>query len=236
MKLNTELLLDAPNPKELKQLYKDIFTRHEYYVEFKTDTPRILDVGAHLGLASLYFAQLAPKAQITCFEANPQLYPYLEANLKTNLPEETDYTLVKKAVADKNGQIEFYLDQSTDSTWTSNGSLMSKGWTNNLSLQPIEVESVRLSEYLDQPIDLIKLDIEASEGLVVNEIADQLNFVDQFIIEIHRSPTNDPGDWLSLLRENRFELSLYQGKNQVPFDLLRQRKTKLYLLHAQKQT
>ena len=53
-------------------------------VSTATSTPRILDCGANVGLASLFFRRLYPQARITAFEADPALFAILEANLDAN--------------------------------------------------------------------------------------------------------------------------------------------------------
>ena len=47
-------------------------------------TPRILDCGANVGLASLYFKRLYPQARITAYEADPDIYQCLRNNLRRN--------------------------------------------------------------------------------------------------------------------------------------------------------
>ena len=49
-----------------------------------TPSPRILDCGANVGLASLFFKRRYPAARITAFEADPALFAILDANLRAN--------------------------------------------------------------------------------------------------------------------------------------------------------
>ena len=51
-------------------------------------TPRILDCGANIGLATLYFKLLYPGACITCFEPGAEAFRVLEANISANQLEE----------------------------------------------------------------------------------------------------------------------------------------------------
>ena len=48
--------------------WDDLFVRDVMRVAFTTSEPRILDGGANIGLASLYFATRFPGARITAFE------------------------------------------------------------------------------------------------------------------------------------------------------------------------
>src|ERR1019366_6730082 len=47
--------------------WQDIFVKHVLDFQCATDAPRILDCGANLGLASLYFKRRYPKARITAY-------------------------------------------------------------------------------------------------------------------------------------------------------------------------
>lgn len=52
------------NENEFKKLYEEIFKTHMYYVELDTMSPRILDCGGHIGLATMYFKTQYPDAKI----------------------------------------------------------------------------------------------------------------------------------------------------------------------------
>jgi FkbM family methyltransferase len=60
----------------------------------------ILDIGGHVGLASMYFASAAPKLQIISAEAAPRTYACLKANLALHLP---DATALNVAVSNTRG-------------------------------------------------------------------------------------------------------------------------------------
>ncbi|UQA97354.1 FkbM family methyltransferase [Streptomyces halobius] len=49
----------------------------------------VIDVGAHIGLASLLFAQLAPDSRLIAFEPAPKAYTCLDENLARHLPGAT---------------------------------------------------------------------------------------------------------------------------------------------------
>ena len=62
--------------------WHDLFVRETFQVKLETETPRILDCGANVGLASLYFKRRYPKARITAFEADPAIAEALRGNLQ----------------------------------------------------------------------------------------------------------------------------------------------------------
>src|SRR3954465_2869054 len=53
--------------------WQDIFVRRVLAFRCDTSAPRILDCGANIGLASLFFKRAYPAARITAFEADPAL-------------------------------------------------------------------------------------------------------------------------------------------------------------------
>ncbi|MFI5179368.1 MAG: hypothetical protein ACHQO8_12420, partial [Vicinamibacterales bacterium] len=61
--------------------WQDIFVKRVLDFRCATDAPRILDCGANVGLASLFFRRAYPKARITAFEADPAIFAMLDANL-----------------------------------------------------------------------------------------------------------------------------------------------------------
>ena len=52
------------NSKEYDSLKREIFGEDIYYVELKNKSPLIIDVGAHIGLSTLYYKMLFPKPKI----------------------------------------------------------------------------------------------------------------------------------------------------------------------------
>jgi protein-L-isoaspartate O-methyltransferase len=64
--------------------WQDIFVNRALAFESASRSPRILDCGANVGLASLFFSRLYPGARVTAFEADPSLFQMLDANLKAN--------------------------------------------------------------------------------------------------------------------------------------------------------
>src|SRR5262249_5194902 len=83
--------------------WQDIFVKRTLDFETTAEAPRILDCGANIGVASLFFRRRYPAARITAFEADPALFALLDANLAANRAQNVD----RKNVA----------------VWTSNGSL-----------------------------------------------------------------------------------------------------------------
>src|SRR5437899_3016680 len=65
-------------------LYSEIFARECYRFTSNKPSPVILDCGANIGMATLYFKWLYPAAQINAFEPDPTTFSALNDNVSRN--------------------------------------------------------------------------------------------------------------------------------------------------------
>jgi amino acid adenylation domain-containing protein/FkbM family methyltransferase len=74
----------APSPDEALFLYRQIFQEDEYARFGVTIAPGsvVVDVGANIGLFSLWAAGHAPDVRVISVEPNPDVLPYLRTNLE----------------------------------------------------------------------------------------------------------------------------------------------------------
>lgn len=156
--------------------WQDIFVKRALDFRCTTAAPRILDCGANVGLASLYFKRLHPGARITAYEADPSLFAMLDANLARN--GAADVERVHAALWTSTGTLTFQCEGS-DSGMI--GSL--PGAVDGTSTS---VPSLRLHDVLArEPIDLMKLDIEGAEDAVLDDCADVLHQVRAIVMDLH---------------------------------------------------
>ncbi|MBI3690708.1 MAG: FkbM family methyltransferase, partial [Mycolicibacterium aromaticivorans] len=113
--------------------------------------PRIVDCGANIGLATLYFKLHHPAARVLCFEPNPGCFALLKKNVETN--QLADVTLVEAACGRENGKVAFFADPEFSPQSSARRGRSARGVA-------CEVKQVRLSDYLDGDVDLLKLDVE----------------------------------------------------------------------------
>ena len=132
---------------------------------------RILDCGANVGVSCLYFHRQFPGARITAFEPDPKIFAYLESNLAAAGAGEIE--LVAKAVWSANTTLQFQ----------SEGSDAGRGGA--AGKNAIEIPAVRLRDYLNEPVDFLKLDIEGAETEVLLDIAPSLGRVQNIFVEYH---------------------------------------------------
>lgn len=220
-----------PNEIEFKEIYDEVFKGHLYYVEFETLSPRIIDCGGHIGMSTLYFKKQYPLAKITVFEPEPNAFEYLEKNIDAN--KLTEVEAINKALWTTEGKLKLFVDKYPDNHWLSTTSIIEGAWTTRQQTEPIMVDCTRLSNYLkDEPIDLIKLDIEGAETEVIKEIQDKLWNVERLIIEFHANQHHRPEELVKILQNNGYTLNVtFEGKH-ISLDRMTRRKPTLYLIDA----
>jgi FkbM family methyltransferase len=202
------------NSAEFRVLTKEIFTRHCYWVELETYSPRILDIGAHIGLATLYYKKLYPHAQVTMVEPNPLVWPILEKNIWENMLESV--VVEKVAVSDHVGRQNLYLDRTEDEWWSTAG-FVEDAWNGSQKTKVIEVETKKLSDFLTRRVDVVKMDIEGAEEKVLAASEEMLVQVGHWFIEYHPVEGNSLERILEILERARFEWKLY--KNGMEMDI-----------------
>ena len=81
-----------------------------YYIPGPVNPAVILDIGANIGVAALYFKRRYPEAKIYCFE------PFTEniELLKENLRNFKDVTVIGKALYNKDGFQTYYFSECND--------------------------------------------------------------------------------------------------------------------------
>jgi len=169
---------DGPN---FYILYKDIFVHRIYHFEAQRPDPLILDCGSNIGMSILYFKHVYPEARIIGFEPDPAIFPYLDENVVRNGLK--DVQLVQAALAGREGTLTFYSDGKYGSCLAQHlQGNVPEGWTK------CEVPCVRLRDYLTEPVDFLKMNIEGAEWEVLADSADRLRQVQEMVIEYHHLP------------------------------------------------
>lgn len=224
------LEIEYTNSDEFHYLYEEIFKKHCYYMELENFSPKILDIGGHIGLATLYFKSIYPEAKITVFEPNPRILKMLEHNIERN--KLTDVEIVPKAAWTSDGEIQLYIDEDDQSQWYSTGSLIKGAWRGDQSTKPITVPTISLAEYLQEPVDILKMDIEGAETELIDSVKKYLKNVKHSFIEFHATREHRPEKLIKTLQNAGFELTVYFENQEIPIERMTRRKPTLYLVEG----
>jgi FkbM family methyltransferase len=156
--------------------WHDIFVQGALEFQTPSASPRILDCGANVGLASLFFKRRYPAARITSYEADPSLFAIARANLSAN--GALDVEIVNAALWTSAGRVTFRAE-GTDSG-------MIEGLAGTVDGSAVDVPSLRLHDVLAaERIDLLKLDIEGAEGAVLADCEAVLDRVTAIVMDLH---------------------------------------------------
>lgn len=168
--------LEIVQPWWTIQDFIDIFWTEHYHFKCDSPRPRILDCGANIGLATLYFKLLFPESDITAFEPDPALFEILRRNVGRFSP--AGVTLEQRAVWIAGGNIEFSGDGGVGGRI--DGTAGGKG--------AMTVRAARLADFLHSKVDLLKLDIEGAEHEVLRDCVPLLGNVRRLFLEFHGRP------------------------------------------------
>jgi FkbM family methyltransferase len=182
-------------------LFDEIFVDRCYAFEPENDSPRIIDAGGNIGMATMWFLKAFPRATITTIEPDPATFELLQVNVTDNRLHSV--TPIQAALSDSTGDIEFMTQPAQP------GDLRMSIDPARMAGTSITVPSVRLSDLVDGPIDLLKLDVEGAEHEVMEEMASSgaLSEIKAISLEYHHhiDPHVDRlSELLSLLEQNHF--------------------------------
>lgn len=202
----------AQNRAQFERIWQDVWDGREYDMGDLGPAPVVIDGGAHVGVASTYFAERYPGALVLAFEPNPESYALLRSNLERNgvrrvLP-------FNAAIAPTAGAIPLYTVPGD--TW--GDATIRQSWHDDRPTRTVLVPAVTLSSLLTGPVDLLKLDIEGAEAAVLAEAGSRLRRVRRLAIEFHgtrANPGNSLDGVLATLRRAGFRVRIEQDGRPV---------------------
>jgi len=155
-----------------------IFIDEEYKLPVNIEPKLIVDGGANIGCASVFFANRYPGAQIIAIEPEESNFSLLEVNTR----HYTNIRLIKAALWNKNGNLKI-IEFEEYKKW---GFRVEE----TQSFNSDTIKAITLTDVLKKPqydrIDILKLDIEGAEKEVfTNNYEEWLPKVGVIIIELH---------------------------------------------------
>ena len=184
--------------------YREIFENNIYEFRTNSSKPIILDCGSNMGVSVLYFSKKYLNADIIAFEPDETVLPFLEKNIQSQNIKNVE--LYKKAVWTEETELEFYTDKGL-------GGRIGKEYENQT---PKIIKSIRLKDFLNMPIDMLKIDIEGSEFAVLKDCEDLLFNVNHIFIEYHSLYGEEQHleDLLTILKRQGFRYHLKESFSQ----------------------
>lgn len=141
----------------------------------KDDT--VIDIGAHIGLFTIYVSQFCTNGRIYCYEPIKENYDLLACNIELNNIKNA--TIFQNAVTDKSSLARIFLNQdaAAHSAFTK-------------SSEYVDIMSVSLKDIIDsnkiEKCDLLKLDCEGSEYIILNSLPESyFGHIKKIVMEYH---------------------------------------------------
>lgn len=193
------------NKEELNILKQEIFKDQIYNIVLQSKKPHILDVGSHIGLSIIYFKTLYHNSTIIGFEPNPNVFPLLEENIFLNNIEGVELHNIALGREEKTRKL--YIDSSGYGAF-STSSFYKNAWNGKQQTIPIQVKVKKLSQYIKDEIDLLKLDAEGAELEILEELEEskKIDDIKNIILEFHPTSRNKYQKIQTLLKQNHFRI------------------------------
>jgi FkbM family methyltransferase len=178
------LLIDVPQWGKIPlrtngedhSLLKQIFVDQVYRVPM-INVRHIVDLGANIGVATVFLSRLFPDAEIACVEPSPQNTPLLEQTITLN---GIRARVFETAIGPRDGLVDLFLSSTPDCT--------SAVHADN-SFAVTRVPQITMPHVMREMgwdgIDVLKIDIEGSERYLLTENQDWLGRVKMVVGESH---------------------------------------------------
>ena len=157
----------------------EIFTEEIYRFKSQKNNHIILDIGANIGLTSLFFKELYPDSEIIVFEPDPSSFLCLKENLNG-----LNIQMNPFAVSNSNGSSKFYVNENSAKNFP-----VASLHQNEFSQKEINVEVVDIVDIISklECIDFCKIDVEGEESNIIEGLINGklINKVQEYIIEYH---------------------------------------------------
>ncbi len=204
----------------------------------------ILDIGAHVGLFSIYASILNPKAKIISLEPEPSNFELMKENLKLNIIKNVvtlQYAIVPEEDSTSSKTTTLYLNSDSHNHTT----LQLNKFITKSPNHEITVPAITLGELIKKPavatsfakattvkkamadkeklkqIGLLKMDIEGGEfAIFQNMKKNTWNKIQNIVVEYHEFSGNKRAELENIIRSHGFSVEHFPNHFDKRFGLL----------------
>lgn len=139
--------------------FENVYAKHFPNSIVVKENDIVLDIGANIGIFSLWVRKQAKGVKVFAIEPHPKIYQELLQNIELNKVEGQVFP-IQRCVSNKEGQCQLTFDEEVF-TMTRIGSAK-----DSIETDVITIDALVVSEGLNQ-VDIIKLDIEGAERMAL---------------------------------------------------------------------
>lgn len=170
-------VLTFQSRQALETIAEEILVRQEYRFRSHQKAPLVIDAGANIGLATYYAIRMNNAGRVICFEPNPETFALLNANVERNRWDKVELHNVAVSGEDGEASLSVFKDAPLAASLDPRNN-------DGVSSQ-IVVPTMDLRPFLNQPVGLLKIDIEGAEADVLEACIDDLGQVENIFVEVH---------------------------------------------------
>jgi len=189
------LTLDVPDVASFISMYEEIFVNKIY--EVKLTSPRILDLGANIGMSILWFKKNYPDSNIIAYEADKEIFK----SLKNNVKDCNGVILHNEAVWHEDTKLSFSLEGADA------GRIDEHTSSADALVQARDIRNILKNE---GPFDYIKMDVEGAESTVLPACRGMLSDTKYIFCEFHSTEGQEQklDEILTVLRSEGFRIHI----------------------------
>ncbi|BDS11589.1 FkbM family methyltransferase [Aureispira anguillae] len=191
---NRPLVLEFRQNQSDLYILRENFIQNIYDFDYESIVPNVksvVDLGANIGLTSLYFQNRFPNAKVVCVEPVSHNVEMIKKNASNN---NFSWGVETAAIQSSVGSVTLYPNEWWSSS-TVNKDIADKRQSNegrveyNHKLPPEEVEAIPVDVVFDRHnmdiVDILKMDIEGAEEPAILDNPKWFQRVRILIVEIH---------------------------------------------------
>lgn len=171
---------------ELRRHGGDVFTLYEVLGALPYAAPyellgrveTVVDLGANIGLTSLYYTTLFPTCRVIAVEPEPENFDLLSINCRLN---GVNATCINACIGAEPGHTRFYLSQMAND----HSVIAGRSKTETFIDRAVVSMDGLMTEQQCTEVDILKVDIEGAEGDLFRTCGSWIRKVRFVIVELH---------------------------------------------------
>ncbi len=195
-----------------------ITDEEKFYQSLRLKNKIVIEVGAHIGIDTLYLSQKVNDGKIYAFEPNPQSYYFLKKNIKKNSIKNA--VLINAGVSDADGNLRYVSNKynsAKGSFINDKQDIIRKRTSPYIEINiPTMTLDKFVEEYKLSYVDFIKIDTEGFEPFVIKGMSNILKTYSPVIyFEVHGLNIEQKHNDLKQIYEYLTPLSFSIFKNKT---------------------